>query len=228
MSTHTGDKAYKCHICEKVYAHNASLYKHMRNHTGQRPHVCGICGRTFTQAVMLKNHVRTHTGEKPYICQICQNSFISNTGLNNHKKSHALEKLNKCKSRRAALKSRQSLTKHLKHHTTLEVQDMDVWSNVQSKVVISVPKKSDIFTMKKLLQGSDTERSKDIMSLETRASEELSANKVTCADDSNSFTPRPSCGCGICDEMFETEKEFLEHCNSHGYTPPDAFFVDLC
>ena len=64
--------------------------------------------------------------------------------------------------------------------------------------------------------------------METQASEELSAKQLTHAGNSNSFAARPSCGCGICDEMFDIEREFLEHCNSHGYTPPDAFFVDLC
>ena len=34
-------------------------------------------------------------------------------------------------------------------------------------------------------------------------------------------------GCGICDELFEIEKEFFEHCSGHGFSPSDDLFADL-
>jgi len=36
-----------------------------------------------------------------------------------------------------------------------------------------------------------------------------------------------SFGCGICDELFEVKKEFLEHCSSHRLSPPDDLVWDL-
>jgi hypothetical protein len=36
-----------------------------------------------------------------------------------------------------------------------------------------------------------------------------------------------SFGCGVCKELLETEKEFLEHCYVHRFAPPDNLVVDL-
>lgn len=35
-------------------------------------------------------------------------------------------------------------------------------------------------------------------------------------------------GCGICNDMFEIENEFIEHCHNHCSTPKKETFVDLC
>jgi len=34
-----------------------------------------------------------------------------------------------------------------------------------------------------------------------------------------------SFGCGVCGEMFEIEKEFLEHCVGHRFSPPDELLM---
>ncbi len=37
-----------------------------------------------------------------------------------------------------------------------------------------------------------------------------------------------SFGCGVCGEMLEIEKEFLEHCFGHRFSPPDDLLFALC
>ena len=35
-------------------------------------------------------------------------------------------------------------------------------------------------------------------------------------------------GCGICEELLDTEMEFLEHCSSHRFSQPDDLLTDQC
>jgi len=46
---------------------------------------------------------------------------------------------------------------------------------------------------------------------------------VHMSEDVKPFQKK-SFGCGICDEMFETEAIFQEHCSSHCLSPPADLF----
>ena len=53
-------------------------------------------------------------------------------------------------------------------------------------------------------------------------------NTSKCIYPADAKASLPKCfGCCICDIMFEIEKEFLEHCCDHGFSPPDDLFPDL-
>ena len=55
----------------------------------------------------------------------------------------------------------------------------------------------------------------------------LCINTINSCDDAKPFLKK-SYGCGICGEMLEIEKEFVEHCSSHRFSPPDDLFTGLC
>jgi len=45
-------------------------------------------------------------------------------------------------------------------------------------------------------------------------------------EDAKAFMEK-SFGCSLCGEMFESEKEFVEHCSNHKSSPTDDLFIDL-
>ena len=60
MVVHTGEKRFKCEICEKRFAHRFKLKNHFRVHTGEKPFQCEVCDWKFGQKHKLVEHLRTH------------------------------------------------------------------------------------------------------------------------------------------------------------------------
>ena len=60
----TGEKPYKCDMCEKEFARPSSLKVHKRTHSCDRPYVCAICGASFADNSNLHRHNRLkHSGK---------------------------------------------------------------------------------------------------------------------------------------------------------------------
>ena len=66
MRTHSGQKPYKCDICDLAFSVQSNLKRHLSNHKGIKRFECDVCGKKFAEKKSMYTHRRIHTGEKPY------------------------------------------------------------------------------------------------------------------------------------------------------------------
>ena len=60
----SGEKQFKCDVCEKTFKTSQTLAQHRRIHSGERPFKCDQCDKSFTQSAGLIVHRRVHSEEK--------------------------------------------------------------------------------------------------------------------------------------------------------------------
>ncbi|KAI9287352.1 hypothetical protein BC943DRAFT_263962, partial [Umbelopsis sp. AD052] len=49
-------KRFPCSLCQRSFARNHDLHRHMRVHTGDKPYVCPCCSKGFARTDALKRH----------------------------------------------------------------------------------------------------------------------------------------------------------------------------
>ena len=65
MIIHSGEKGYKCEVCNKEFRQSSKLNHHMIIHTGEKPYQCIICEyRCARSDDLKKRHMKIHTVEK--------------------------------------------------------------------------------------------------------------------------------------------------------------------
>ncbi|XP_035259357.1 zinc finger protein 676-like isoform X4 [Anguilla anguilla] len=116
-ATNTGQKRYKCSLCEKCFNSKSGLKKHLTIHTGEKPYKCSQCEKCFNSKSGLKAHLTIHTGEKPYKCSQCGKCFSSKSNLNSHQQIHTDEKRYKCSQCGKCFNYKSSFNRHLRIHT---------------------------------------------------------------------------------------------------------------
>jgi len=128
MRYHTGDKPYKCQMCDTAYRTSAHLYSHMRVHTGEKPYKCQMCDKAFSESGNLDSHMRIHTGDKPYKCQMCDKAFIRFADRKRHMRYHTGDKPYKCQMCDKAFSRSADRNRHMRVHTgDKPTQVLTVW-----------------------------------------------------------------------------------------------------
>ncbi|XP_056641610.1 transcriptional regulator ovo-like isoform X2 [Diorhabda carinulata] len=84
ITTEDGQTSFACRICNKSFALQRLLNRHMKCHSDVKRYLCTFCGKGFNDTFDLKRHTRTHTGVRPYKCSLCEKSFTQRCSLESH------------------------------------------------------------------------------------------------------------------------------------------------
>lgn len=64
-------KEFVCKYCESTFRSPSVLYSHISTHTGQRPYKCGLCPAAFANTTGSSVHRRSHLVNGKYQCPEC-------------------------------------------------------------------------------------------------------------------------------------------------------------
>lgn len=185
-------------------------------------------------------HMRIHR-EKPYICKICNKGFTVSGNLNKDRRIHPNVKQHICK-RNIASRPNNSLGKQFELPSITKSHDLKTGSEVISSPSTRLIPFSAAGDDEKLSRPRRFSRgiALDLSGIadplrKTRDGEALYASKFkSTVDELRSVTGlhdlktgsevkvylSKTFGCGLCDDLLELEKDFLEHCFRHQFSPP--------
>lgn len=63
ITTEDGASQFCCRICNKTFALQRLLNRHLKCHSDIKRYLCTFCGKGFNDTFDLKRHTRTHTGK---------------------------------------------------------------------------------------------------------------------------------------------------------------------
>ena len=60
------------HLGPRAFSTKTNLTNHLQINTGEKPYKCSLCEEAFLQNSALKGHMRKHSGEKPFKFNHCE------------------------------------------------------------------------------------------------------------------------------------------------------------
>lgn len=139
--SHTGQRAFACHICDFKCSRADNLRVHIRRHDKpimrrvthaeprrsadplnvprvvNKPHKCTECSMGFATSKLLSRHMVVHTNHRPHHCSVCPKSFGSEECLKAHMRTHDGSRPHRCTECPWAFQRPRDLKRHMLSHT---------------------------------------------------------------------------------------------------------------
>ena len=188
------------------------MERHKRTHTAEELYKCNFCKKAFASSEALKLHSRKHAKEKPSKWKLCDTAFSRSDVFNYHARSNAAES-----------KFSESIVPTIEqecHASAFHKRFSTDYENCVDGKLLSATTVT--------AQDLSVQRKNP-----TEVEERCSGVHSRIRDYVDALIFRPY-GCGMCDQMFEIEKEFMEHCYHHYCDAPEKdtfleiFEIQLC
>lgn len=114
MLTHSADRPFSCHLCDKSFRLPVVLAAHLKTHDSVKPFRCKLCGQVFSRKSTLRIHQRIHSGIRPYECHLCLDTFSQKAILVRHLDTHSDKKMFHCAQCNTSYRRKSSLETHLR------------------------------------------------------------------------------------------------------------------
>ena len=92
----TASHSFSCDICDKEFAAERFLRKHLAVTHSEGLYECKVCNKKMKNESYLKSHMMIHTGELPFSCKECGMKFNRKDKLKRHSLTHSDNKKFKC------------------------------------------------------------------------------------------------------------------------------------
>ncbi len=76
QQSNTPMKSKSCEFCGKTFKFQSNLVVHRRSHTGEKPYKCHLCDHACTQASKLKRHMKTHMNKSSPMTVKSDDGFV--------------------------------------------------------------------------------------------------------------------------------------------------------
>ena len=90
---HFNNRPFKCEECDKTFACNADLTKHIKTHQRQPVQKCDECGKEFRTGYMRRHKKLAHSQPVLSQCNNCDKTFKSKQAMLRHKRLKHEEKI---------------------------------------------------------------------------------------------------------------------------------------
>lgn len=72
------EKAFQCHICQRIFVRKRNLTRHMRTHSDKKEFPCTQCNREFRRQDQLSLHMKDHGTGRKHQCNFCPKGRYTN------------------------------------------------------------------------------------------------------------------------------------------------------